>query len=152
MLLLVFQVKDDSYAIDSSKVVEVIPLVKLQSLPMSPDYVAGIFNYRGKSVPVIDLCEYFKNKKYNRYFSTRIIIIKHIYGEEHIVGLLAENVTDVLHQDESKLVDHGMNLESTPFLGKLVMDDNNVIQNILPENLISNDLSEILFKDTEAVK
>ena len=145
MLLLVFHVKGDQFALDSSNIIEVIPLVKLQSLPMAPDYIAGIFNYRGKSVPVVDLCQYFKKKKYNRYFSTRIILVNLKDRDNYILGLIAEDVNDVIRQDENSFVESGMQLESSPFLGKLVMGENNLIQSIEPQNLITEELADILF-------
>ena len=149
MLLLVFHVKNDRYAINTASVVEVIPLINLQSLPMAPDYVAGIFNYRGISVPVIDLCQYFKKVPHDRFYNTRIILIKYKSNSDQILGLIAENVTDVIQQDETNFIESGMKFDESPFLGKLVIDDNNVIQNIEPETLISEELSELLFSPHE---
>ena len=57
MLLLLFQVGGDRYALDARRVVEVIPLVKMQRIPRAPKGVAGLFNYRGRPVAAVDLSE-----------------------------------------------------------------------------------------------
>ena len=56
MLLLVFRVAGDPYAIEATRVVEVVPRVELRALPHArPEALAGLFRYRGQMVPVIDL-------------------------------------------------------------------------------------------------
>src|SRR3954451_8554304 len=55
MLLLTFRVSDDLYAVAAERVVEVVPRVELRPIPHAPACLAGLFNYRGKAVPVIDL-------------------------------------------------------------------------------------------------
>ena len=57
MLLLLFHLGSELYAIESSQVIEIIPTVNLRPLHHVPDYVAGLFNYRGKFIPVIDLSQ-----------------------------------------------------------------------------------------------
>ena len=54
MLLLLFHLGSELYAIESSQVIDIIPTVNLRPLHHVPDYVAGLFNYRGKFIPVID--------------------------------------------------------------------------------------------------
>ena len=148
MLLLVFHVKEDSFAIDTRNVVEVIPLMNLQSLIGAPEYVAGIFNYRGESVPVIDLCRFFKDENSNRFYNTRIILVNYkLADQNHVLGLIAENVSDVIQKDESQLQSSGMRLETSPFLGKVVLDKGAMIQNIELDNLLSDELSSLLFSE-----
>jgi len=146
MLLLVFHVKEDSYAIDTKNVVEVIPLMRLQSLTGAPEYVAGIFNYRGASVPVIDLCRFFKDENSSRFYNTRMILVNYeIENQNYVLGLIAENVSDVVQRDESQLQSSGMKLENAPFLGKVAFDKGTMIQNIELDNLLPDELSTLLF-------
>ena len=42
-------------AIESRFVIEVLPLVPHRPLPLLPEYVSGMFVYRGRLVPVVDL-------------------------------------------------------------------------------------------------
>ena len=57
MLFLVFQLGPDRYALDAKRVAEVLPLVDIKSIPHAPNGIAGVFNYRGTPVPVIDLAQ-----------------------------------------------------------------------------------------------
>ncbi|MBW8811724.1 MAG: chemotaxis protein CheW [Lysobacter sp.] len=56
MLLLVFHLDRDRYAIEAAQVVSVLPLVQIKTIPQAPAAVAGLFDYRGELVPAIDLC------------------------------------------------------------------------------------------------
>ena len=55
MLILLFQLGKDRYALEASRVVEVVPLLALKHLPQSPPGIAGVFNYRGRPVPASDI-------------------------------------------------------------------------------------------------
>ena len=57
MLMLLFDVWDDRYATDSRRVVEVVPTLTLKKLHSAPEYLPGLFNYRGHLVPAIDLSQ-----------------------------------------------------------------------------------------------
>jgi chemotaxis-related protein WspB len=55
MQLLTFSIAGEPYAIEARLVIEVLPLVPARPLPQVPDYVLGIFTYRGDLVPLVDL-------------------------------------------------------------------------------------------------
>lgn len=98
MLLVLFKLQDDAYAIDSTRVVEVIPFLLTQKIPMTPKYITGMVNYRGTPVPVIDLGLLLNDQACRQQYSTRIILASIDVGGQlkKIVGLLAENVTETV--------------------------------------------------------
>lgn len=98
MLFLLFQLQDDAYAIDSAKVIEVIPFLLTQKIPMTPKFITGMANYRGNPVPVIDLGLLLNDLPCRQRMSTRIILTSLSFGTQFkkIVGLLAENVTETV--------------------------------------------------------
>ncbi len=55
MLFILFQLGSDRYALPAGQVAEVLPLVALKALLGAPAGVAGLIDYRGTAVPVIDL-------------------------------------------------------------------------------------------------
>ena len=57
MLFLLFQMGEDRYAIEATQVLEVLPLVNFKRIPGAPSSMAGVFNYHGTPVPLIDLSE-----------------------------------------------------------------------------------------------
>lgn len=138
MLLLLFQVGDNLYALDSDRVTEVIPLVVMRKIHHVPDYVAGAFNYRGDIVPVIDLCHLIQGTACHRRFSTRIIMINYCgkTGICHHFGLMAERVTETLHRPDLAPTP-AEQTNTAPYLGNLFMDEKGMIQQIHWEQLIS---------------
>src|SRR6184192_2748359 len=110
MLFLLFQLGKDRYALDASRVVEVAPLLALKRLPHAPKGVAGIFNYRGRPVPAVDLCEMAAGRPASEQLSTRIIIVnyRHDNGTDHLLGLIAENATETLRKNINDFVEPGV--------------------------------------------
>jgi len=138
MLLLLFSVGDNLYALDTSQVVEVIPRVILRKVHQAPDYFAGLLNYRGAIVPVIDLCHLIQGKPSRAYLSTRIIMVNYV-GQDNInrwLGLMAERVTETLNKPDIDLVDTGNLLDEAPYLGEIIMDEKGIIQRIRLEYLL----------------
>ena len=83
MLFLLFQLGNDRYVLEASRVVEVVPLLELKQLPRAPKGVAGIFKYRGRPVPAVDLCALTLGRPASERLSTRIIIVNQI-GRAHV--------------------------------------------------------------------
>ncbi|MBI5034475.1 MAG: purine-binding chemotaxis protein CheW [Chloroflexi bacterium] len=53
--LLTFKLDDQEYALDIYNVVQVVRMVALTRPPKAPDYMEGMFNLRGKVIPVINV-------------------------------------------------------------------------------------------------
>jgi chemotaxis-related protein WspB len=137
--MLLFNVGNERYAIASQEVVEIIPLVLLKTLPHKPEHIAGVFNYHGSIVPVIDLCQLMRGKPCADNLSTRIILVNYCGRNltQHILGLMAEQVVETLHKSESEFVDANIHLDAAPYLGKMILDDKGMIQCIRIEYLLS---------------
>lgn len=141
MLMLLFSVSNDLYALDSSQVVEVIPRVILRKIYHAPFYVAGLFNYRGTIVPVIDLCHLIQNKPSCPYLSTRIIMVSYWSKNKtkRCLGLMAERVTETLNKPDTSVIDIGEQIDPDhPYLGGMIMDEKGMIQHIRLEYLLSD--------------
>ena len=77
MLFLLFELEVDRYALPARDVVEVLPLVALKRVPRAHAGVAGVMEYRGQAVPVIDLCALVVGRAAARRVSTRILVVRH---------------------------------------------------------------------------
>jgi chemotaxis-related protein WspB len=148
MLLVLFQLGPHRYALDASRVVEIVPLLALRRGPQSPRGMAGHFVYHGQPVPALDLCELTLGRPAVAHLSTRILIVQHhqspgrvepgppcddrpgfyAAGRSQLIGLIAERVTGTLRRDAKELMAADMTLASAPFLESLVLDDQGVIQ------------------------
>jgi chemotaxis-related protein WspB len=146
MLFLLFKLGNDRYAIEASRVVEVVPLLELKKIPHAPKGIAGIFNYRGNPVPALDLCEIATARSARERLSTRIIIIRHRpeTGNEHLLGIIAENATETLRKNPGDFVDSGLRIGAAPYLGPVLMDPNGAIQWINEQHLFPHNLRELI--------
>src|SRR5262245_1715017 len=116
MLFLVFHIGNDRYALEARRVVEVVPLLGLKKVPQAPAAFAGIFNYRGRPVPAIDLCQLTLGQPALERLSTRIVVVHYTdsAGEQRLLGLVAERTTDTLRLDPRDFVDAGVRLGGVP--------------------------------------
>lgn len=140
MLMLLFQIGDNLYAIDSSRVVEVIPKVSDRNVNNLPDYVTGLFNYRGTIVPTIDLCHLICGTPSKPHLSTRVMMVSYLDRADdqlQYFGLMAEKVTKTLKKLTSELVKAGITNNESPYLNKIIIHEQSIIQYIDLEQLFT---------------
>jgi len=149
MLFLVFQLGKDRYAIEAHQIIEILHLVNLKQIPRAPAGVAGVFDYHGSSVPLIDLAELALGKPSRQWMSTRIILVKYggEPGETHVLGLLAEQATETLRRNEEDFTDAGLAVSDTPYLGNVTTDTGGIVQRIEIQNLLSEGVRNQLFRE-----
>ena len=146
MLTLLFNLGKDTFAVDSARVVEVIPRINLKKLARSSAHIAGVFDYRGRIVPVVDLCQLICGTDCKESLSTRIILFKIKTGGtsegsgsgsgEEIIGLMAEKVTETRKMSPDDFRFTGVRNETHPYLGEISTSKNDMIQFIRVENLL----------------
>lgn len=153
MLLVLFRLGNDCYAIDAREVIEVLPLVNLKKIPQAPVGVAGAFVYRSKPVPVIDLSALALCQPSRAHLSTRIILVNHAdaAGERHILGLMAEQATETIKRAREDFVEAGVSADEAPYLGPVVNDPRGLIQLVEPRHLLTEVLRESLFRQAAEV-
>jgi chemotaxis-related protein WspB len=142
MLLLLFRVADEDYAVEAGRVVEVVPRVALRSLPHAPRALAGVFRYRGRVVPVIDLGILLGNGPCPARLSTRIILADDripARGEARI-GLIAEHVIDVRRVGDDRVIPPSTMLGHPLFVGSIVSADTGLIPMIAIDRILAEPL------------
>lgn len=141
MLVLLFYLGDVMYTIKCDKVREIAPMVTLKKIPHAPDFFAGLFNYRGMIVPVIDLCQLIQGRPCQIRLSTRIILVDYLKKDNTtaVFGLMAERVTEAVMKPDDALVPPSVSMQKTPFLGGIIMEQKDMIQyidvDLLPSSL-----------------
>jgi chemotaxis-related protein WspB len=153
MLFLLFQLGKERYALQASRVVEVVPLLELKPLPQAPKGVAGIFNYHGRPVPAVDLCALTLGQPASERFSTRIIIVNYPddRGISHLLGLIAEHATEMLRKEPNEFMDSGVKLSDAPYLGPILMDSQHPVQWIYEQRLLPERVRDLLFSEPAAL-
>jgi chemotaxis-related protein WspB len=148
MLFLVFYLGNDRYAIEVAQVVEVLPLVNVKQVPQALAGVAGVFDYHGSPVPLIDLAELALAKPSRRWMSTRIILVNYFMepGQTHLLVLLAERATETLRRNEGDFTDAGVAVADNSYLGPVTIDEAGIVQRIEIRNLLSESVRDQLFR------
>jgi chemotaxis-related protein WspB len=145
--MLVFHLGDSRYAIPVADVREVAPLVELEPVARTPDYVAGLFNYRGRHAPVIDLCRLVQQRGCADSFTTRIVVVDFplANGGERPLGLIAEQVTETADMDPDGFSPTGLNVADTPWLDKAAHTEHGLVQQVRIADLLPETVQAQLF-------
>lgn len=125
-LLLLLAVNDQIYALDSAAVLEVIPRVMLRSLSDSPPHLPGVFSFRGRVVPVLDMSQLIAGRVCAANLSSRIIMVR--MADDALVGLLAERVTDTVLKSRDAFQPAEGAAATKPWLGGIALDERGLIQ------------------------
>ncbi|QYM80440.1 chemotaxis protein CheW [Horticoccus luteus] len=147
MLFLLFQLGNDRYALAARDVVEVLPLLTLKAVPGAPRGVAGLMDYRGTAVPVIDLSALVIGRPAAQRISTRLLLARYTprSGEERLLALMAERATEMLRRDPADFQPAGVQGEDARYLGPVLSDSNGLIQRVDVNALLSDEVQTALY-------
>ena len=133
MLFLLFQIGPGRYAIEATRVVEVLPLMRVTHLPQAPAGMAGVLCYRGTPLPIIDLSSVILNRPAEQKLSTRIVVVTCTGGRR--LGLIAERANGTLKRERGDFMDTGVALEGVSYLGPVTRDERGFVLWIDPDQL-----------------
>ncbi len=147
MLLLVFQLGTSRYALKAQAICEVAPYARLEPIAQAPAYVAGLFDFRGELVPVIDLRHLVQGQDCNRHMTSRIMLVDYPLpgGGQRLLGLLAEQVTETLKVNGDDFTSVGVHIEDTPYLGDITRDEKGMIHLLRSTQLLPEAVCRQLF-------
>jgi chemotaxis-related protein WspB len=146
MLFLLMQLDGARYALDILQVAEVLPLVQLRPVPRAPLGVAGMIDYGGVPVPVVDLTQLLAGRAAERRLSTRLVIVRYeTGGRGELLGLVAERATETMRRDPGDFRDSGLRPDTPPRLGPVVLDAAGPVHRIDVRDLLSTELAGALF-------
>jgi purine-binding chemotaxis protein CheW len=108
---LTFKLEDEIFALDITKVREVLDFTTIARIPRTPEFMRGVINLRGSVVPVVDMKLKFGMTKTEKSVNTCIIITEvTVDNETAVIGALADSVQEVLDLDPD-------NIEPAPKIG-----------------------------------
>jgi chemotaxis-related protein WspB len=148
MLFILFQIGRDCYALSATTIIQILPLMNLKRVPGAPSAVAGLLNYHGTPVPVIDLNEMILAVPAARRLSTRIILVKYQLEQEHpeALGLIVQQATNMMRCSDRDFIDSGVRSDAAPYLGRVTHDSGGLIQWIEIERLLTPEIRKVLFR------
>ena len=101
---LTFRLSDEVFAVDISKVREVLDFTTVTKVPRTPEFMRGVINLRGSVVPVVDMRLKFGMEKTEKTVNTCVIITEvALEGERIIIGALADSVQEVIDLEPGQI-------------------------------------------------
>lgn len=91
-----------NFALPVAPVVEILEMSEVAPLPRAPEYLMGLIDRRGTSVPVVDLRRLLGHADLSDTMETRLIVLQLTPTEApRMVGLRVDRVTEVTELDSA---------------------------------------------------
>lgn len=148
MLFLLFHLGDQRYAISAGEVREILPVVAIRPIAHAPEGVAGVADYRGTPLPVVDLARVVLSRAAEARLSTRLVVVAlgDAGREPQLLGLIAERVTEVVRCAPTDFQPCGVTSEHAPYLGPIARLNDVLVQRIELGRLLPAPVREALFQ------
>lgn len=132
----VFRIAEDNFGIEINRVVEILKVQKIFSIPGLPDFLSGVVTVRGFVIPLIDLRKRFGSKPSGK--KERIILVR--FDQEKI-GFLVDEIKEILSLSPEEMtrppsIFRGFKTEYIIGLGK---KDDRIIILLNIDNLLTSD-------------
>ena len=145
--MLIMHAGEQVLALHSDAVIEIIPLIQMRAVPKTEDHLAGLIDYRGTLVPVIDLPALLIGRVCKRLLSSRIVLTRFVAGGSTpvVIGILAEGVTGTSEVDPERLSLIPEDFAVEPYLGKVARVEEGMAHEIRVDRIIGTALYKSLF-------
>lgn len=101
---LTFRLGAETFALEITKVREVLEFAGATKVPQAPPFMRGIINLRGSVVPVFDTRHKLGMEPTERTINTCVVIVETRHADELVVfGALADSVQEVLEMEPSQI-------------------------------------------------
>ncbi|HEX7776853.1 MAG TPA: chemotaxis protein CheW [Parvibaculum sp.] len=139
MLFLLMQIGRGRYALETSRVVEILPLLATDEVAGAPRAIAGTFNYRGMFIPAIDMSELVLGRPAARRLSTRIVVVRRPpdSGSPEFVGLIAECATETMRCGEGAFTSDGVRGADADWFGPVANTSSGPLRRVNVDRLLS---------------
>jgi len=100
--LVSFRLDSEEYAMEITKIREIILMGAITHIPQTPDYVEGLINLRSTVIPVIDLRRRFGLPEAGLTSDSRIMVLS---VSDREIGIIVDAVNEVLRVAEEQIAD-----------------------------------------------
>ncbi|WP_321960707.1 chemotaxis protein CheW [Paraburkholderia sp. J7] len=156
MLFLVFELDGERYALDAREIAHVLPLAPVRAFPGTPAYIAGVIDYEGAPVPVVDLPMLALGRPARALMSTRLVLV---YDRADDAGaaasqvpprrlaLLLESATRTQSIAPERFAEGGIATPEARWLGPVARDERGFVQWVKVAQLLDARVRALLFPD-----
>ncbi|MPM83210.1 Chemotaxis protein CheW [bioreactor metagenome] len=99
MQVVVFNIGNEQFAVETSKVQSINDLMKITKVPKAPSYIKGLINLRGNIISILDI-NLLLGMTNTDERNDNIIILK---LEDELVGITVDAVDEVMEFSEEQL-------------------------------------------------
>ncbi|KVO66891.1 chemotaxis protein CheW [Burkholderia ubonensis] len=158
MLFLLFELDGERYALEATRIVEVLALAPLKSIPGAPPWIAGAIGRHGKPVPVIDVAQLALGRAARRLRSTRLVVVRCYTPDAQpdappdsggtagrMLGLIIEHATQTCRIDPARFADSGIATPHARWLGPVAGDASGFVQWVDVRRMLDDDARALLF-------
>jgi purine-binding chemotaxis protein CheW len=114
---LTFFLAGEEYGLEILTVQEIIGMMDITPVPRTPDYIRGVFNLRGKVIPIVDLRLKFDMPGAERTSETCIIVVEANRVQTGIVVDQVSEVIDIAEEDIEDAPAFGSDVRTDYILG-----------------------------------
>ena len=103
---LIFELQSELFAINVKKILSILQMQKVTTVPESPDYMRGVINLRGKVIPVIDSHVKFNLNPISVTMKTNILVLEFIRENKKKLklGFMVDKVSEVIQITEKDIL------------------------------------------------
>lgn len=134
-------------------VVEVLAPMSANAVPAVPEWVRGLFVYRGVLIPLVDVAGLLGREGGGDRMSNRVLVVRteKSEGGGGLVGLWVESVLELDRPAFDGAGAHpGFSNEGSRFLGAVVQTRFGTVQDVRAEDLFTAEQAEILWARVKA--
>jgi len=145
MQFLAFHLGEERYGLPARDLARVLPFLECRPLAGAPDFVAGLIDYQGTPVPVIDLPMLVCRRPALPFLDTRILLVNYRPSPDdaRLLGLIAERVTGLVVLEQSDFCEPGV-ATALRCLGK-VATAAGLLQLVDLDHLLTGEVRAVLF-------
>lgn len=136
MNIIIFNLLDKEYGVDIRQVRRVIRMRQIVPVPSAAEFVEGIINLHGNVVPVVSLCRKLCLNKDKNNAASRIIVAQ---INNCLIGMLVDNVADVLKVEEGNISSPGEILKDAQYLAGVAKIGQRLILIVDIEKLLTSE-------------
>ncbi|OJB44531.1 chemotaxis protein CheW [Burkholderia ubonensis] len=158
MLFLLFELDGERYALEATRIVEVLALAPLKSIPGAPPWIAGAIDRHGKPVPVVDVAQLALGRAARRLRSTRLVVVRYHTPDAQpdappdsgsaagrMLGLIVEHATQTCRIDPARFAESGIATPHARWLGPVAGDASGFVQWVDVRRMLDDDARTLLF-------
>ncbi|OPJ60868.1 chemotaxis protein CheW [Clostridium oryzae] len=99
MQIIVFDLNDEQFAVETSKVQSINDAMVITKVPKAPKYIKGLINLRGNVISLLDIEVLLDTHTSDKPKESVIILDM----KDELVGIAVDNVSEVLEIEDKKI-------------------------------------------------